>query len=229
MKSIRNALFLSATALLFSCGGAGAPPENPKPEPIGNKGSGLDVAIASVTLADDCGTGPTTAPPVSSADFAEPPAGDSSMQEPASSSQSSVAGKRKPSGGPGFAASDISAGARACEQSSIQLRVANAGAEGAKVTLQKVEILDESGNPISEVTPREPSQWVADSYTYQGWNEQVAPSETLQVSYALSSAVLLRGATYTVRVTVLAGDKEQTLEQKTTLEFEASMPPDAVT
>jgi hypothetical protein len=122
---------------------------------------------------------------------------------------------------------DISAGARACQQSSIQLRVANGTAESAKVVIQKVELLDDSGAPVGELTAREPSQWAGD--TYQAWDEQVAPSGELQVSYALSAPNVMRGATYTVRVTIVTGDGERTLEQQTTLEAEGSLPPGAVT
>jgi hypothetical protein len=116
---------------------------------------------------------------------------------------------------------------RACEQSSIQLRVANSTTTASKVTVQKVEVLDEQGNLVAELTPREPSRWADDSY--QTWDEQVAASETLAVSYALSAPNVMPGATYTVRVVIGSSEGERTLETKTTLEAEASLPPGVVT
>jgi hypothetical protein len=193
MKTLRPALFLALVAVTSSCGGA-APPDHTPPTNTAKK---VDVSIASVTLADDCGTGPTTMP-----------------SEPA-------------------AAADISAGAsmsqayRACQQSSIQLRVENSTAEASTVAIQKIELIDERGAMVAELTPREPSRWVDDSY--QAWDQEVAPSELLQVSYALSAPNVARGASYTVRVTVSSADGERTLEQKTTLHAEASLPPDVVT
>lgn len=49
------------------------------------------------------------------------------------------------------------------------------------------------------------------------------------MSYALSAPNVMRGATYTVRVVIGAADGERTLEQKTTLHAEASLPPGVVT
>ena len=198
MKSLPAFLLI---ALAASCGGKSAP------DPTLPQAGAVEVSIAAVTLADDCGSGPTGAPVEAAAEHSmQEPAAGASMKRMASMSQS---------------------GDRACEQSAIQLRVANGSAAASKVALHKVEVLDESGTVIGELTPREPSRWAEDSY--QPWDEQVATGETLQVSYALSSQPLMRGATYTVRITVGAGDDERTLEQKTTLQAEASLPPDAVT
>ena len=68
------------------------------------------------------------------------------------------------------------AGDRACQQSSVQLRVANGTAEPSKITLKKVELLDESGAVLRELTPRDASQWAND--TYQAWDEQVGPNRS---------------------------------------------------
>lgn len=201
MKTIRPVLFLAAAALAWSCGGAA----DPDTVPPTNKATTLEVSIASVTLADDCGTGPTAIP-------SEPAA---TMDEAAGGSMGGASAKSQ------------AYGDRACEQSSIQLRVANSTDAASKVVIQKVEVLDDAGTVVAELTPRAPSRW--DNDAYQAWDEQVAPSQVLQVSYALTAPYVMRGATYTVRVTVAAGDDERTLEQKTTLEAEASLPPDAVT
>jgi hypothetical protein len=200
MKIIRPSLFLAIVASLSACGASTAPKTEP---PVQN--DAVDVTIASVTLADDCGTAPTAIP--------EEPA--ASMDQP----MGDMAG--------GYASSSQASGKRMCIQSSIQLRVANGTDAPSKVVVQKVELVDESGEVIGELTTHDPSRW--DDDAYHAWDEQVAPSETLQVSYALSAAGVSRGATYTVRVTVAAGADERTLEQPVTLEAEGSMPPDAVT
>ena len=75
--------------------------------------------------------------------------------------------------------------------------------------------------------PRDASQWAND--TYQAWDQHVGPNQVLQVSYSLSAPSASPGSTYTVRVTIAAGDGERTIEQKTTLQAEASLPAGAVT
>ncbi|MBZ0234022.1 MAG: hypothetical protein K8M05_16960 [Deltaproteobacteria bacterium] len=202
MTTIRSLLFVAVSAAALACGSTHEPDTTP---PVASPR--VDIAIASVTLADDCGTGPTVAPPA-------PPA-------PA---QEKLAQSAERSARPGAA---ITLADRACEQSSIQLRVANDTPAASKVTIQTVELLDEHGAKVADLTPRAPSRWADDRY--QAWDEQAPASETLQVSYALSAPHVQRGATYTVRVVIAAADGERTLEQKTTLEAEASLPPGVVT
>jgi hypothetical protein len=193
MTAIRTTLFLALTALTLSCGGAGPGPT--PPDPAANK---VDVAIASVTLADDCGTPPTE--PVAEA---EREAKTSAEADSAESSR------------------------RICRQSSIQLKVANHTAAPATIALRKVELLDDAGRVLGELQSRSPSQWSADAY--QAWDEQLASDQSLAVSYALSRPAATPGGTYIIRITVDAGDGERTLEQRTTLEVEASLPPDVET
>ena len=197
---IRPTLLLLLSTLTLSCGGSPSAPKTPTPEGSPTAGQ-VDLSIASITLADDCGTGPKRAP-VSSA--------------PKRSSDATLF------------ADMASQGRRACEQSSVQLRVANGSETPSKITIKKIELLDEGGAVIGELTPRDASQWSSD--TYQPWDEQVAANQTLQVSYALSQPAVSPGGTYTVRLVVAAGDGgERTIEQRTTLEAEASLPPGAVT
>lgn len=206
MRSIRSSLFLALAAFVLSCGGSKPPPSGPS-----NQAGEVGLTISSVTLADDCGTGPTTEPDdESEVALAAPPvqAGEAASQayEPGASMS-----QRK----------------RACEQSSVQLRVENGTKAGAAIEVKKVELLDESGGVIGELEAREPSRWAED--VYEPWNQQVAPTQVLQVSYALSAPAVHAGGTYTVRVTIASGDGERTLERKTTLEAPASLPPGAVT
>ncbi len=203
--TIRSVLFVALSAAALACGSSSPEPDTTPPVKVAK----VDVAIASVTLADDCGGGPTTAPAEPAEKLAQADA--ESMQKP----------------GPGARMMSETMGDRACEQSSIQLRIANDTKTGSKVAIQKIELLDESGTKVADLTPRAPSRWASDSY--QTWDEQIAPADVLQVSYALSAPNVAAGATYTVRVTIAAGDEERTLEQKTTLEAEATLPPGVVT
>jgi hypothetical protein len=212
MMTIRSLLFVAVSAAALACGSSAEPDTTPP-----TKTPKVDISIASVSLADDCGGGPTVAPPAPT-----PAQEKTAMAEdvPMGSQHAGAARKMAPG-------ASMSMGDRACEQSSIQLRVANDTKAASKVTVQKVELLDENGDKVAELTPRAPSRWVDDSY--QTWDEQVAASDTIQVSYALSAPNVMRGATYTVRVVIGAADGERTLEQKTTLHAEASLPPGVVT
>jgi hypothetical protein len=199
IKTLRPALFL---ALVTAACGASSEPDTTTPPT--NAHDQVEISIASVTLADDCGGGP-------SAGFAQPPAAE----------------HEGPSQGAAMKSQAISAGDRACEQSSIQLRIANPTDEASSIAIQTIEVIDASGARVAELTSRAPSRWVDSAY--QAWDEQIAPNQVLQVSYALSTPYLARGASYTVKVTLATGDDQRTLEQKTTLQAEASLPPDAVT
>lgn len=199
-------LSLLLATFTFSCSGKAATPKTPPISNVPTSGQ-VELAIASVTLADDCNSPPTTAPaaPVEAAARSQKPSPD----------------------GVSAGASLAEMGDRACEQSSVQLRVANGTAALSTIAIKKIELLDEKGAVLRELKARDASQWTNNSY--QPWNQQIDADQILQVSYALSAPSALPGGTYTVRVTVAAGDGERTIQQKTTLEVEASMPPDAVT
>ncbi len=188
-------------ALAVACGGGKSPsPHKPVPNTV-------DVAIASVTLADDCSTGPTTPFPAQTSRASKPSTefADMDMGEAASMSQAK----------------------RACEQSSVQLRVVNGTKATSDISIKKIELVDESGTVLRELTPREPSKWTGDAYT--AWDGKVDAAQTLQVSYALSEPSVSAGGTYTVRVTIASAEGDKTIETKTTLEAPASLPPGAVT
>lgn len=207
IRTLSFGLFVAVSAAALACGSSHEPDTTPP-----TKSPKVDIAIASVTLADDCGGGPTVAPPA--------------LPQPAEKTASVHSSQAKVAAGASLS-QDVAMGDRACEQSSIQLRVANSTDLASKVTVQKVELLDASGTKVADLTPRAPSRWADDSY--QAWDEQVAANATIQVSYALTAPHVARGETYTVRVVLGAADGERTLETKTTLEFEASLPPGVVT
>lgn len=216
MKTIRPALFLAISAAALACGGSSDPDTTPPKIPPKAKAA-VEVSIASVTLADDCGHGPTQAPPAAD----EPLQTAQAPAQPAASETQAGASARMAKG------ASMSMADRACEQSSIQLRVANTTDADSKVVIQKIEILDGNGEKVGDLTPRAPSRWTDD--TYEAWDEQVAAGATLSVSYALSAPGVSRGETYTVRVIVAADGGAQTLERAVTLHAEASLPPGVVT
>ena len=201
MTTLRTTLLASLAVVAAACGGSKPQPPTNKPVP-----NTVDVAIASVTLADDCGTAPTTIPPVQSSRQYKPSPEFADMAEPARGA---------------------SMAKRMCEQSSVQLRVANGTQAASVITIKKVEVLDESGNVVGELMPRDPSKWTGDAY--QPWDGKVDAAQTLQVSYALSQPSVSAGSTYTVRVIIGSAEGDKTLETRTTLEAPASLPPGAVT
>jgi hypothetical protein len=201
MKLVRRTFLLALSAAALSCGAPVTDPTLPTGEPV-------QISIAAVTLADDCGHGPTVAPVPETA----------SIEKPGRRRSKDVSMGRE---------SMSLAGARACEQSSLQLRVENASGAPATITIRKIEIIDEHGAMVGELTARAPSRWVGD--TYQAWNEEIGADQIMQVSYALSEPYVHAGESYTVRVTVAAGDDERTVERRTMIEAPASLPPGVVT
>lgn len=190
MTLLRTTLLASFAVFAVACGGAKVqqPPTN---KPVPNT---VDVSIASVTLADDCGTAPTTMPPPRSSMRQKPSTEFADMAEGASMSMAK----------------------RRCEQSSVQLRVENGTAAASDISIKKVELIDESGNVLRELTPREPSKWTGDSY--EPWDGKVDAAQTLQISYSLSQPEVSAGGTYTVRVTLASAEGDKTVETRTTLE-----------
>lgn len=209
MTTLRSTLPLAVLALATSCWRTKSPTPQPPDDPHPRQGK-VDVSIASVTLADDCNQPPTAVPPPMPA------------AKPAHSA-SEVRSNRAAG-----ASASMAMGDRACEQSSVQLRVAN-GTQGiSKIAIKKIELLDDHGDKLRDLEPRDPSLWAENGYV--PWDQQIAPESVIQVSYALSAPSAGSGGTYTVRVIVSADDgTDRTIEEKVTLEAEASLPPGAVT
>jgi len=203
---------LIASIFLLSLGAAAAElssgnPSRPTPSPA--PATGVRVQMISATLADQCGgTGaPWSAPVPHPAPLASEAAGRASMKM----------------------------GARACQQTAMQLSVmAGPLAGSAEIHIKKVEIFDSTGKSIGELTPRSPMVWSAKDSAYQPWKETVASGETLSVSYALSSpnwsAVPDRsGKTFTLRATVTVGGADQTVQRDVRTETMTHLPPGVVT
>lgn len=186
----------------------------PEPEPVAEPEPAPQVAAVTVqmtaaTLADDCGRGPTAAPP-------------------ASTRQKAMRGESR---------GDVAKGARArrrCEQTSIQLAVVAAeGAEPVSITVKSVELLLESGDAIGTLRARQPSVW-SDGDGYKPWDEKVGPGQDLSVSYALSqpewnNVDRRRTQTYTVKAVISIAGVDQTVEHKVTVSAPTSLPPNVRT
>jgi hypothetical protein len=74
-----------------------------------------------------------------------------------------------------------------CQQSNMQLALtSSAGTGRARIIITAVRIVDPAtGKVLDDVSSREPRTWASDRY--QTWDEQVAPSSSLTVSYNLSA------------------------------------------
>ncbi len=180
------------------------PTAEPKVEP---SAVAITVMMTAATLADDCGGGPNTAP-----------------QAP----RAKAATKRKSSHKRDRAKSS-SAGARRCEQSSIQLAIASpAGTQPAVVAVRSVELFAESGTSLGKLEARAPSLW-SDTEGYAPWNQTITPAQDLSVSYALSAPDWTKVAdrwnqTYTVKAVVSIGGADRNVEQTVEVEAPTSLP-----
>lgn len=165
----------------------------------------VTVTMTAATLADDCGGGaPVPAPPKKS------DRQDSSARHGARAR-------------------------RACEQTSMQLAiVAPVGVAATSLRVKSVELFDENDVRVGKLTPRAPTRWSATRGTYEAWNESIAPTESLSVSYALSqpdwAAVTERwNKTFTVKAVITVGGSDQTVEHDVFVAAETSLPPNVRT
>jgi hypothetical protein len=113
---------------------------------------------------------------------------------------------------------------RTCTPTSMQLAVrAPSDAEATTIRVTKVELLDPSGKTVVDtLTARKPSRWDGDG-AYTGWNEKVAPGQSIAASYLLSTPNWDKLAgnrwnahtkVFQLRVTVAIGDAERTIEKQ---------------
>lgn len=123
---------------------------------------------------------------------------------------------------------------RACDQSSMQLSVvAAAGSAATQVAVKKVELFDDTGALIGELTPRTPSVWGADG-TYQAWDEKVAAGQELSVSYELSQPPWQNvpdrfNQTYVLKAVITVGSGDQAVQRDVRVAAPTSLPPNVKT
>lgn len=179
---------------------------------VGEASPGADVAVelASVTLADDCGS---PVPP--SPAFAQPPPAAPSRSAPRKPSTPSVVA-------PADCAMEGCGSRRHCEQTSMQLSLrAPAGAKPTTIRIKKVELLDAKGKLLQVLAARTPTRWTDKGYA--AWDQQIGAGEALATSYALESPSwdkLTNGRynahskTFQLRVTVTVGTANKTVEKQ---------------
>ena len=183
------------------------------------------VQMTAATLGEECGgTGtPYSPPPQRSEGMSLPaPAREKSAPGPAGdSAQKSSMSER-----------------RVCQQTSMQLSIVTpAGGEGRVLRVKKVELFDDAGTKIGDLTPRTPMVWSEKVSEYTAWNEKVAPGANLAVSYALSapnwSGVPNRWAkTYVIKAVVTVDGSDQSVQhtaEPMRIESPTHLPPGAVT
>lgn len=207
MRKLHVVAFLSVlTGLACSSHERGTKPQPPI-DP-----TKVSVQLTAVTLGEDCGgTGIPAPQPVEAA---------------APAPKRSAA---KPSHG---AAAEMSL-QRICQQTSVQLAIVSPASVGpTTIHVKKVELFDDKGNRIGELTTKTPVVWTDGVYT--PWDEKAAASTTLSVSYPTSqpdwSAVGDRAnRTFVVKVVVSVGGADQPLEREVYIQGETRLPPGVVT
>jgi len=184
------------------------PPITPTPptEPTPPTSGNVTVQMTAATLADDCG-GPPAPAKVS--------AGVKSKEMAAGATRGARA-------------------RRACEQSSMQLSVvAPAGAAASQLAVKQVELFDDKGAKIGDLTARTSSVWDADG-TYHAWDQNVAPGQELSVSYALSEPPWSRvpdrrSRSYVLKAVITVGGADQSVQRDVTVDAPTILPPNVRT
>ncbi len=119
---------------------------------------------------------------------------------------------------------------RACEPSSMQLSVvAPAGSTPTQLAVKKVELVDDKGAKIGDLTARAPTVWDQNG-TYQAWDQRVAPGTELSVSYQLSQPPWgdvpdRRNRGYVLKAVFTIGDGEQAVQREVESNAPARLPP----
>ena len=105
----------------------------------------------------------------------------------------------------------------------MQLSITTTPGAPVKVTVKKVEIFDDTGKSLGELTPREPSIW-SETGSYGPWDERISASGQYSVSYALSQPAWggedRRNKTYVVRAVVSVGGEDQSIVRQVAVQRE---------
>lgn len=162
----------------------------------------LQVAIASITLADDCGASGIT-------------------EEAKTATGSRVKPEREAADSDRMEAQDV-----ACQQTMLQLQLTSTNPNQAShVTLRSVELLDDTGKVLGQLTARVPTRW-QDAGNYVAWDQNVAAKETVKASWPLSapawetyglSRAAAAGRSFQVRVTLTTDGNDQVVAGQATV------------
>jgi hypothetical protein len=104
----------------------------------------------------------------------------------------------------------------------LQLSVRSSDARALPIAIRRVELLDLAGTSLATIPTSAPMRW-NDQGLFTPWNETVAGGEILAATYTLGKASWTAGghydrtATYRVKLTVMVGSKERTVEKKATV------------
>jgi hypothetical protein len=173
----------------------------------------VTISVSSIHLAEDCGEIASTPPvnPTAVSPTSPPPPGVIARPERRAQPSDSV---RMDESEP------------QCDQSALQLQLVAAATPSATViAIRKIELLDETGKVLGELTPRSPTQWMP-SGQYTAWDQSIAGGATIKASYALSAPSwpaygLTRASaaqqTFRLRVTVTANGSEQVVSGQATV------------
>ena len=182
-----------------------APPTAPQTQPPAVAATtAVVIAVASITLADDCPPDAKTATME-----VDPKAKQKADRDDSATSRKSRA-KREDA---------------ACVQTAIQLDLRSSASAATTIALRKAELIDSSGKVLGELTPRSPVRWT-DAGTYVAWDQSLAAGATLNVSWALSSPTWAAYGTtkaaaaaqvFQVRITVAVNGADQTVAGQTTV------------
>jgi hypothetical protein len=189
----------------------------PAPAPKTVPGSDATVAITSVTLAGDCGGSPTPPSP-SAAQESE------RRREPSKSERKRAPGSER----------EDEAQQRICEQTSMQLSIKGAAAGSPlQLRVKTIELFDDKGTRLGELTPRAPTVWSQDGQ-YRPWDQSVAPATELSVSYVLSAPDWSKigdrwSHGYVVKAVITVGATDRTVQRDVHLTAPATLPPDVET
>jgi hypothetical protein len=176
----------------------------------------VDVQIASVTLADNCGTPtPPPAPP-------NPPPPDQKFSQPPPKSDAPAPNARPARGScaqPGSCGSPR----RGCEATSMQLSLkARSSAQPTTIKIKRVELLDHNGRVLEVLTSSVPTQWNA-KLGYVQWDQTMLGGNIVKASYTLTAPnwdkltggrMNAHSRTFQLRVTVTIGNADRTVEKR---------------
>ena len=116
----------------------------------------------------------------------------------------------------------------------MQLSVlASAGVNASQLAVKKVELFDDKGVLIGELTPRAPMVWAQDG-TYKAWDQAVTEGQELSVSYTLSpppwGQVTERwNRTYVLKAVITVGGADRSVARSVHVEAPAMLPPNVRT
>ena len=179
------ALALSACTSHEGPVSTGREPEQP-PEAVKVPHASLTIAIASVTLQQDCPDPPEPPPPSPAALAPAAPAapaqpGPAAPALPMDSESMALAYR-------GASIDGSDGWQQPCTQSSMQLALTNTGDAPGVVFIKSVRLLDAaSKQPLGTLNARRPTLWDANSLagSYQKWDQRILPGATLKTSYSL--------------------------------------------